>query len=87
MIEAIKRMFKRESKYIVTVDRIEGEYAVCLMPDMSTKDLKITNLPLIKERDKVEVKVNENDELEFIELKPDLLRVNKKRSPQYVRFR
>lgn len=87
MIEVIKRAFKRESNCIVTVDRIEGEYAVCLMPDMSTKDLKITNLPLIKERDKIEVKINENDELEFIKFKPDLVRANKKRSPQYIRFR
>ena len=74
-------------KFIVTVDRIEGEYAVCLMPDMSTLDLKISEYPLIKENDKIEVKLNDCKELEFLRIIPKWPQRKRKLPVRFVRFR
>ena len=55
----------------IVVDRIEGEFAVCEFPDLSTKDILLSNIPFeVKSLDVILVKYNEKNELEFISLKP-----------------
>ena len=77
---------EEKNSVIVTVDRIEGEYAVCLMPDYSTADLKIPNNLEIKENDKIEVRYSENNDLVFLGLKPKTIKKRKKIPTRFIRF-
>lgn len=58
----------KNDSFEVVVDRIEGNFAVCEMPnEMPTEDVNIADIPfVIKEKDTLKVRFNDENKLEII---------------------
>lgn len=71
----------------IVIDRIEGEYAVCELPDSSVKDIKLSLIPRpVKARDSLLVKFSDSNELEIISVIPFESKGKRRIPPRFMRF-
>lgn len=75
----------QNNTFIIAIDRIEGEYAVCEFPENEMKDIKISTIPFeVKEKELLIVRYSSSNELEIISKVP---KSPKKRIiPRLIRF-
>lgn len=71
----------------VVIDRIEGEFAVCEMPDLSMIDINLSLIPgLAKESDSLLIKISESNQIEVLSIIPFKPKGKLKIRPKFVRF-
>ncbi len=87
MMQNVKAIF--HNPFVICVDRIEGKYAVCELPDETMCDIDKDLFPSnMKEKERYKVRINNSGNIEVLEKVDSTIpeSARHKLPPRFIRF-